>query len=746
MGPMMGSHPSSSKPSRGFDLLAEPVRRWIWNKGWQSLRDIQERAIPLLVNGDDDVIIAAATAGGKTEAAFLPLISQVLDSPGDSGFDLLYVGPLRALITDQFERLEDLCDRAELPVFPWHGDISQGVKARARRNPRGVLLITPESLEALFVLRGLEIPKLFAGTRAVVIDELHALLDNERGIHLRSLLTRLEVALGRRIRRVGLSATLGTMKLASEYLRPEAPESVVLLKSRSDSQELRIQVRGYLRKGDRGEDSDADADAMAAEQAVAKHLFSRLRGKSNLIFAGSRGSVEWYADTLRRISEEERVPLEFFPHHASLSRDHRLDLEQRLKADRATTAVCTSTLELGIDIGDVACVAQIGPPFSVASLRQRLGRSGRRANQPAVLRMYAVERDSDAEAHPLDRLHLGLLRSIAMVELLIENWCEPPAPQALHLSTLTHQVLSAIAERNGAKADRLYRLLCEQGPFRQVTREIFVSLLRQLGSDSVALIEQDADGTLLLGRRGERLVEHYRFYAVFQTPEEYRIVADRKQLGTLPVVMILAEGMTIIFAGRRWRILNIHEDEKLIEVTADRTGRPPLFGGTGGVIHDRVVEKMMYMLSGTAVPAYLDGAASSLLEYARREFRRLDLSRKLVCEIGTRNWLIATSSGTIKTWTLALVLRDKGYRVDVNDGFLGVSHDNDLPSVEGALQDIAAAQPTALEEALADGKNLMVEKFHPYLGPALLVADAVSSRVDFEALPQLARRLTAGEF
>ena len=737
---MMDSHPSNSEPSRGFDLLAEPVRRWIWNKGWQSLRDIQERAIPLLVNGDDDVIIAAATAGGKTEAAFLPLISQVLDRPGDGGFDLLYVGPLRALINDQFERLEDLCDRAELPVFPWHGDISQGVKARARKSPRGVLLITPESLEALFVLRGLEIPKLFAGTRAVVIDELHALLDNERGIHMRSLLTRLEVALGRRIRRVGLSATLGTMDLVSEYLRPEAPENVVLLKSRSESQELRVQIRGCLREGDRGKDPDAEAEDTAAEQAVAKHLFSKLRGKRNLIFAGSRGSVEWYADTLRRLSEENRVPLEFFPHHASLSRDHRLDLERRLKAERPTTAVCTSTLELGIDIGDIACVAQIGPPFSVASLRQRLGRSGRRANQPAVLRMYAVERDPDAEAHPLDRLHLGLLRSIAMVELLIENWCEPPAPQALHLSTLTHQVLSAIAEHNGAKADRLYRVLCELGPFRRVTRELFVSLLRQLGSDSVALIEQDSDGTLLLGRRGERLVEHYRFYAVFQTPEEYRIVADRKQLGTLPVVMILTVGMTIIFAGRRWRILNIHEDEKLIEVTADRTGRPPLFGGIGGVIHDRVVEKMMDMLAGTAVPAYLDGVARCLLERARREFRLLDFRRKPVCEIGTRSWLIATSSGTIKTSTLALVLRAKGYGVDVHDGFLCVSHDNDLPSVEGALRAIATSQPTALEEALADGKNLVVEKFHPYMGPALLVVDAVSSRVNFGALPQLACR------
>ena len=205
----MSSRPSNSERSTEFDRLAEPVRRWIWHKGWNRLHDIQERAIPALLNGGKDVIISAATAGGKTEAAFLPLISVVLEDPGEGGFDFVYVGPLRALINDQFERLEDLCDRAELPVYPWHGDISQGVKTRARKNPRGVLLITPESLEALFVLRGLEIPTLFMSARAIVIDELHALLDTERGVHLRSLLTRLELAVGRRIRRVGAIRNAG---------------------------------------------------------------------------------------------------------------------------------------------------------------------------------------------------------------------------------------------------------------------------------------------------------------------------------------------------------------------------------------------------------------------------------------------------------------------------------------------------------------------------------------------------------
>ena len=738
---MTSSRPSSSEESTGFHRLAEPVRRWIWHKGWSSLRDIQEQAITALLDGDRDVIIAAATAGGKTEAAFLPLISFVLENAGVGGFELVYVGPLRALINDQFERLEDLCDRAELPVFPWHGDISQGVKTRARKNPRGVLLITPESLEALFVLRGLEIPSLFAGTHAIVIDELHALLDNERGVHLRSLLTRLELAVGRRIRRVGLSATLGQMTLAREYLRPEAPDSVVLLKSKSDDQELKVQLRGYREEGDPSRSQEEREDESSARRAVAEHLFSRLRGSRNLIFAGSRQSVEWYADKLRVMSEDARLPVEFFPHHASLSREHRIDLEKRLKTHPATTAVCTSTLELGVDIGDIACVAQIGAPFSVASLRQRLGRSGRRAGQAAVLRMYAIETAPGADSHPLDRMHLGLVRSIAMVELLIVGWCEPPVPQALHLSVLTHQILSVIAEHGGVRAERLYATLCEHGPFRRANPRLFARLLRQLGDPDVALIEQAPDGVLLLGRQGERLVEHYGFYAVFQTPEEYRIIADRKPLGTLPVIMILTPGMTIIFSGRRWRIIEIHDKDKVIEVTADRTGRPPLFGGNGGLIHDRVVEKMKEVLFGTDVPAYIDATAASLLEDARSECRRLDFVREPICQIGEGSYLVATWTGTVKTSSLALVLRAMGYTAETHDGFLNVYRGEGDQPVEAAIEEIARMPSASVDNVLSGGENLMTEKFHPYLNAGLLLEDALSSRLNLVALPKLARSM-----
>ena len=734
---MTSLRPSSSKRSTEFDRLAEPVRRWIWQKGWNSLRDIQERAIPALLNDDRDVIIAAATAGGKTEAAFLPLISLVLDNPGSGGFDLVYVSPLRALINDQFERLEHLCERAKLPVYPWHGDISHGVKARARKNPRGVLLITPESLEALFVLRGLKIPALFMDTRAIVIDELHALLDTERGVHLRSLLTRLEVAVGRRVRRVGLSATLGEMALAREYLRPEMPEAVALLESTSRGQELKVQIRGYLRQRLRSGDG---MDGNAAQRAVAGHLFSRLRGSRNLIFAGSRQNVEWYADALREMSVREHLPEEFFPHHASLSREHRIGLEKRLKTHSATTAVCTSTLELGIDIGNITCVAQIGPPFSVASLRQRLGRSGRRAGQAAVLRMYSIENEPSAESHPLDRLHLSFIRSVAMVELLVEGWCEPPAPQALHLSTLTHQILSVIAEHGGTRAAQLYSTLCDKGPFRRVDPSLFIRLLRQLGRSDVALIEQAPDGVLLLGRQGERLVEHYSFFAVFQTLKEYRITAAGKLLGTLPVIMILTPGMTIIFSGRRWRVIAIHDSDRVIEVAADKVGRPPTFGGDGGIIHDKIVQKMKEVLSEESIPIYLDKSAARILEDARSEFRRLEIVRRPICRVGEHSCLISTWVGTVKTSTLALALRAMGYTVEVHDGFLDVNEERAQP-VEIALEKIARSVPVSADNLLSGKENFVSEKFHSYLSPDLLLEDSTSSKIDLDALPKLARCL-----
>lgn len=719
--------------SSAFDKLARPVQKWIRQQGWRELRDIQARSIRTICETNTDLIVAASTAGGKTEAAFLPLISHVLDEPSDgTGFDLLYIGPLKALITDQAMRLDGICQEAELPVVPWHGDISQSIKTRALKSPKGILLITPESLEALFIRRGLEIARLFGATRAVVIDELHTVLDSERGVQLRSLLTRLELAIKRPIRRIGLSATLGDMDLAKAYLRPDAASSVQVIEADGGEAELRLQLRGYL-SGDEDENSPSATDAIAA------HLFKHLRGSDNLIFAGARQRVEIYADRLRELCEREHLPQEFYPHHASLSREHRDFVERRLKDPaKPTTAVCTSTLELGIDIGDVTCVAQIGAPFSVAALRQRLGRSGRREGQPAILRQYAVEAKLTPESSFVDRLRLGLIRSIAMIDLLLEGWCEPPKPQALHLSTLVHQILSVIGQRGGASASVVHNVLCREGPFRKVTTEVFADVLRAIGHPETGLIEQAASGLLLLGPTGEKLVEHYSFYAVFQTPEEFRLVAEGRDLGTLPIDNVLAPGMLLIFSGRRWVVQEIHDREKLIVVRPAKAGVPPVFGGEAGDIHDKVIDRMFAVLEGDASPAYMDSVSLTMLEEARAQYQLLGFRANDIHSIGEHTSIIATRAGSAKTSTLALALRSEGFSVEQHDGFLLVEAGDQVPDLRAKLADIRSGEPIDL---FTGAGNLMSEKYHPYLSQPLLELDVATSKLVPGALATLVERI-----
>jgi ATP-dependent helicase Lhr and Lhr-like helicase len=712
-----------------FDRLAHPLRKWIRAQGWAELRPLQVQAIQAILGGEADQIIAASTAGGKTEAAFLPLISQVLESDASAGFDLLYIGPLKALITDQARRLDAICQEAELPVIPWHGDIGAGIKAQALRRPRGILLITPESLEALFIRRGIDIPRLFAGTRAVVIDELHTMLESERGIQLRSLINRLDARLGRRLRRIGLSATLGDIAAACAVLQPDAPDAVGRIEIAGGG-ELQVQLRGYLSGADEGE---------GATSEIATHLFAHLRGRDNLVFAGSRQAVEIYADRLRQLCEDAALPNEFYPHHASLSRDHRDFVEQRLKEGRLpTSAVCTSTLELGIDIGDVACVAQIGAPFSVASLRQRLGRSGRRAGQPAVLRQYAVEARLSGPANVSDRLRLGLLRAIAMIELLVEGWCEPPDTRGLHLSTLVHQILSVIAERGGIPAAALYRLLCQQGPFRTVDAALFQQVLRAMGRPEAGLIEQAAGSLLLPGPVGERLLGHHSFYAVFQTPEEYRLLHAGQELGTIPVDNVLAPGMLLIFSGRRWQVRAVSPEDRVIEVEAARAGTPPLFGGDPGRVHDHVVGRMFDLLESTRLPVWLDRAALALLQEARRQFAMMRFHGRHLASDGANSHTLATRCGTVRTTTLAVVFQAAGYQIYQHDGFLELTGKVGLPPPNILLQ--ALAQGKGPDPSLGDAA-IPLEKYHPWLTAELRHADALSSRFDLAALPQICKAI-----
>jgi len=609
---------TENPPSQAYALYHPTVQQWIYRQGWNQLRDVQERAAALINARQRDVIIASATASGKTEAALLPICSVLARGSEQglgAGVAALVVSPLKALINDQYDRISGLAEPLGLRLHRWHGDAPASGKARVLRAPEGLLLITPESLEALFVRHGDRAHRIFGGLRYLVIDELHSFIGTERGAQLQALLHRVETAAGRRVPRIALSATLGDFSGAAEFLRPRNGGQVAIVSSAEPSGEIRLQVRGYVEPATPPDPGQEPGD----RAAIADHLFRTLRGTDNLVFANSRAAVEVYADMLTQRAGQAQSPARFLAHHGSLSKEVREHVEERLK-DPATpvTAICTSTLELGIDVGSVDSVAQIGAPPTVSGLRQRLGRSGRRPGQPAVLRVYVAEPELTSGISPTDALRPELVQIVAMIELLTAAWYEPPDDAGLHLSALIQQILSISAQSGQATASHLYATLCDSGPFRRVDRAVFARLLRDMGR--CRLLEQQADGALLPGHEGERLLSHYSFYASFHTSLDYRLVADGYTLGSLPVDRPIVTGTLLIFSGARWRVLSVDTAQRVIELTAAETGKPPVFPGTGGEIADQVRRRMFQLYRSSDVPRYLDTTARTLLAEGRAAF------------------------------------------------------------------------------------------------------------------------------
>jgi ATP-dependent helicase Lhr and Lhr-like helicase len=562
---------TSSLSDSAYERLAPPVQRWVHSKGWTALQDAQAKAVEPILAGDRDVLITASTAGGKTEAAFLPILSALVTSreQGDapSGVEVLAISPLKALINDQAGRLEEMCVDLDVPVHAWHGDVPASRKKKVWRDRAGVLFITPESVEGLLSRRGDAVRGLFGSLRYIVVDELHAFPGSARGAQLASLLHRLDLIARRRTPRVGLSATMGDLAIGAEFLRPGRGGRVISIEARGDRRERVTVLRGHRSSRETG-----------GLSTVANLLYKSLRGHTNLVFANQRAEVEKLADRLRRECERVRVPNEFFAHHGSLAKAEREDVEDRLKSHEPATAICTSTLEMGIDIGQVREVAQVRCPPSVAALRQRWGRSGRRPGERSVLRTYISEPELQPSIAPHEALRAELLQTMAMLELFrVHDWCEPPETGGLHLSTLVQQVLSLTAQHGGVHPHQAESVLCSHGPFA-VDTTTFTQLLSSMhGAD---LLMSSSDGLLLPGGRGEREIEDWSFYAAFETPEVFRVLAQGREIGSVDAGSSLIPGSGLVLAGRRWRVIAVHPRSSEVEVAADVTGTAPAFSSS----------------------------------------------------------------------------------------------------------------------------------------------------------------------
>lgn len=754
--PPSGSDPDGAgAPSAAYDLFHPAVQRWIYDAGWQRLYAVQERAAAGILAGDRDVILAAATAGGKSEAAWLPICSALARSAESGtaapGIQAMVISPLKALINDQYERLTGLCERLALPVHRWHGDVSGGRKSLVLRAPAGVLLITPESIEAMFVRHPDRIARVLAELRYIVVDELHSFIGAERGAQLQSLLHRIELRLGRWIPRIALSATLGDLASAADFLRPGHGDAVELVTSPEDGGEVRLQVRGYRARaadstagsgsvghGTAGSGAGQRADGHVAE--IADDVFAALRHSDNLAFANSRAAVERYADLLSQRSRAAGGRAEFLAHHGSLAREIREHVEQRLKdPSRPATAVCTSTLELGIDVGSVDSVAQLGAPLTVAGLRQRLGRSGRRPGRPAVLRVYVWESETTPVTPPPDALRGELFQTVAMVELLLAGWFEPAHLAGLHLSTLVQQVLSVLAAAGGARADQLYRVLCGAGPFARVDRSMFALLLRDLGRHE--LLQQDSRGLLLPGPRGDRLVNHYSFYAAFQTSPDYRLVAAGRTIGTLPVERPLAPGTLMIFGGRRWRVVDVDLDRRVIQLTPSGGGQPPSFAGNGSETSDEVRRTMRALYLSDEVPRYLDEPARRLLREGRENFHRYGHARQHLFDWQGETLVFPWRGDRIMN-TLQVLLAGHGFPTG-QDGLCLTAKGTCAYDVWTLLQELAQApmpDPVALARTVRVKAR---DKYDRYLGAELLDQAYAARALDVPGTWELLAQLSA---
>lgn len=422
----------------------------------ESLRAIQSAAGDAIFNTDENVLLSASTASGKTEAAFFPILTLFSeDMPRSVG--AIYIGPLKALINDQFMRLNELCEEADIPVWHWHGDVAQSHKNKLMKNPSGILQITPESLEALLIRKHAAISKLFGDLRFIVIDEVHSLMRGDRGGQTLCLIERLSRLAGVNPRRIGLSATIGDLESTGEFLASGTGRGTVIPRIESKGIKWRLSMEHFYISQQNAPEEKENADALpvldiktdeAPEHADAGmgYIFEHTKGKKCLVFVNSREECEAVTTTLRSYCEANHEPDRFLIHHGNLSAAYRETAEAAMKdEDVFLTTVTTATLELGIDIGRLERAFQIDAPFTVSSFLQRMGRTGRRDLPPE---MWFVMREELPEPRSMlpETIPWKLLQGIALVQVYLEErWVEPPKLDRQPFSLLYHQTMSTLA-------------------------------------------------------------------------------------------------------------------------------------------------------------------------------------------------------------------------------------------------------------------------------------------------------------
>ena len=634
--------------TNAFSRYAPFIQKYIYQKGWDDLRDVQVEACEAILDTNGHVIIASGTASGKTEAAFFPILTLLEKNPSSS-VSVIYIGPLKALINDQFERLEELLKDHNIPVWPWHGDVSQSLKNKARKSASGILQITPESLEAMIMRHPEEVKSLFNDLRFVVIDEIHALMESDRGLQVLCLLQRMEHLTNCHPRRIGLSATLHDYQPAMEFLSMGSGcRHVVAVGIISKPRKISIGIKVF--------ENEDNSDSDDCSRAYFNFIYDACHNKKCLIFANSRKNTEGVIAEMKKIAKIRDEKDVFYVHHGSVSALLRKEVEHSMR-DTAEPVViaATLTLELGIDIGDLDLTIQLGAPPSCSSFVQRMGRSGRRSGKSTMLFVdnYTPNRTSLLSSLPWDFLQI-----LAVLQLYVEEkWVEPFEMKQKPFSLLAHQTLSIVTTYTEMAPIDLAKMVLNLAVFKgRVRPEEYKELLQYMIREGYLEL---VDGKLIVGLKGEKMISHYSFYATFEGNEGFHVISEKNgsEVGTID--NLPEKGKFFVLAGRPWRVTELDEAKKKIFVVPAGNIIFPRWFGSGIDINERIVQKMRQILHEDVLYSYLQPDEIKVLQQIRCEIRKTNIISNGIRPLGEHVFLLCPWCGSKTLRTISRLLNIK---------------------------------------------------------------------------------------
>ena len=725
-----------------FDRLAPFIQDFIYQNKWDELRGIQVAACEVIFDSDDNLLLSSGTASGKTEAAFLPVLTELHDNPSKS-IGVMYISPLKALINDQFKRLELLLLDSNIPVYKWHGDASQTKKEELVKKPEGLIQITPESLESLITNRRGACLQMFSDLRYVIIDEVHHFMRDDRGIQLLCVLERLQKLTGVIPRRIGLSATMGDLSLAQAWLNTGTNRACSAPVTDEGKKRIRLHIERFVNYSDdrdiverdgSGNVVNVSANGDIGNREHYEYLFHMTLDKKTIIFTNSREETELVLANLREIALKNKAPDVYRVHHGNVSALIRETTEDEMKSeDEKIVTGATVTLELGIDIGSLDQAVQIGAPLSVSSFAQRLGRCGRRGQTPQLLFTF-VEGIKINSSDTLGPINWEFLRTIAIIELYTKDqWLEPIYPRDHAYNLLYHQTMSHLKSNGELSPAALASSVLTLGCFEHISQDDYRRLLNHLiGTEQLELTER---GGVIIGREGEKVTGSHKFLTVFITPEYLLVKDENRTIGTVDKVYPV--GTRFALAGLTWETVDVNEKSKVIFVK-----RVP---GISVVdwdvefdvdLHTVLVQKIRSILTSNETYPYLSQRCAERLEEIRYIARNSGITENLVTPLSDKKYAVFPWVGTRQLFTLhyALLQRKiKNRLLWITSLYLEVVYDGSAGELESIIYDIIRSGLDLYSLPLPENAQVR-GKYNEYIPQDLLRKQFVEDYLDFEGL------------